>query len=262
MARKGLDLGKEFFTGILSKITDPEQRAAAEKLLTNETVLTEIGNGVAGQSEIDRQLSAATTRQAELDALSTKLDAREAGLDEWHGNLNTWYHANKDAIGKTAKPGDDDNGGKPVVKTPPAGLTEEQLNERMVNERQAFLGYDRDRSAILRDHFNKFKEIVDLGPLLAHPKVGELGLLGTYALVHKDRLETYETEQATARENAIRTDERQKVQASMSSMPYPSVTGAGSGSPLDALAVGKADSVTDAATAHYNRLQNERGAPA
>jgi hypothetical protein len=220
---------------------------------------------VAGQSEIDRQLQAARTRQEELDALSTQLTDREAGLTTWHGQLDTWYTANKDAIERGKTHGGAGNGGgrKPeTVELPTGTLTEAQLNERLIAERSAFLGYDRDRGQILREHFTKFNEIVDLEPLLKHPKVGEIGLLGVYGLVHKDRLETFDTDQAKKREDAIRLDERQKVQGQMASMPYPSVTGAGSGSPLDALATGKQDSVTDAAAAHYNRLVSERGAPA
>lgn len=260
MAGKGLDLGKQFFQGILSKITDPEQRKAAELLMTNEAVLTDIGSGVAGQSEIDRQLQAATTRQAELDALAATITDETSRLTVWRGQLDAWYTANKDAIDKGksgAKPGTE---GTPTVT--PQGLTDAQLNDRFVTERQAFLGYDRDRGQILRQHFTKFNEIVDLEPLLLHPKVGEIGLLGVYGLVHKDRLEAFETDRVKKAEDAIRLDERQKVQATMASMPYPSVTGAGSGSPLDALAVGKGDSVAEAAAAHYNRLQSERGAPA
>ncbi len=258
---KGLDLGKQFFQGILSKITDPEQRAAAEKLMTNETVLTEIGSGVAGQSEIDRQLQAARTRQEELDALTTQLEDREAGLTRWHGQLDTWYTANKDAIEKGKTSGNGDRS-RPKVEPPAGTLTEEQLNERLVAERSAFLGYDRDRGSILKAHFDMFKEFLDLEPLLKHPKGGEVGLLGVYELVHKDRLESHKAAEAKKAEDAIRLDERSKVQAQMAQMPYPSVTGAGAGSPLDALTVGKPDALTDQAAAHYNRLQAERGTPA
>jgi hypothetical protein len=263
MAAKGLDLGKAFFQGVIAKITDPEAKAAAEKLLGNELVLTEIGSGVAGQSEIDRQLQAAQTRQEELDALNARLDEREAGLTQWHGRLDTWYTTNKDAIERGKAGGDGNGGPKPKKVEPPVGMiTEEQLNERLVAERAAFLGYDRDRGQILASHFEKFKEVLNLEPLLKHPKVGDIGLLGVYDLVHKERLEQHAAAEAKKAEDAIRLDERQKTQAQMATMPYPSVTGSGSGSPLDALAVGKPDALTDQAAAHYNRLQAERGAPA
>ena len=43
-------------------------------------------------------------------------------------------------------------------------------------------------------------------------------------------------------------------------MPYPSPTGVGSGSPLDALQAAKAsDALVEVASQHYQRLQTERG---
>lgn len=252
---KGLDTGKAFFQGILSKITDPEQKAAAEKLLTSELVLTAIGNGVEGQAEIDSQLRAAKTRQEELDKLTEEIDSRKAGLESWHGELQTWYQTNKDAL-EAAKRGGKPNGKveEPVV-VKPAGL--EQLDERLVGERAAFLGFQRDQNLITREHFAKFNEIPDLEPLLKHPQIAHVGLLGVYELVHKDRLAVHATDAAKKAEEVIRLDERQKVQAAQAQMPYPVPTGSGSGSPLDGLATGAKDSVADAAVAHYNRLQAE-----
>lgn len=255
---KGLDTGKAFFQGILAKITDPDAKAAAEKLLTSELVLTEIGNGVEGQAEIDRQLQAARTQKEELDRLTGELDVRKAGLESWHQDLSTWYTTNKTAL-ETAKGKSNGDGTK--VKDaviPPAGLTDDALNERLTGERAAFLGFSRDQNLITREHFAKFNEIVDLEPLMRHPQIATAGLLGVYELVHKERLEAHTAAAAKKAEDAIRLDERQKTQASMAQMPYPAVTGSGSGSPLDALTVGQKDSVVDAATAHYNRLQQER----
>lgn len=251
---KGLDTGKAFFQGILAKITDPDAKAAAEKLLGNETVLTEIGNGVEGQAEIDRQLQAARTQQEELTRLAGELDSREAGLATWHGELQTWYTANKDRLA-TVKP----NGDPAPKKEPvPAGLNDEMLTERLTGERAAFLGFQRDQNLLTREHFARFNEIVDLEPLMRHPQIAQVGLLGVYELVHKARLETYKAAEEKKREDAIRLDERTKVQSSMAQMPYPPVTGSGSGSPLDGLAASQKDTVVDAATAHYNRLQTER----
>jgi hypothetical protein len=263
---KGIDTGTAFFKGLLSKITDPEQRAAAEKLLANPTVMTEIGNGVEGQAEIDRQLSALRTQNEELTTRATELEQREGGLTEWHERLAKWHKDNKAAIEEAARLKADPNyrpnaNPNPAPNpAPPTGFTEEVFAEKMQGERAAFLGFSRDQNLLTRQHYAKFSEIVDLEPLLRHPKIAEVGLVGVYELVHKDRLDKWKTDTDKAAEDRIRADERQKVLESQAQMPYPPPTGAGSGSPLDALTPGNKDSVVDAATAHYARLQAERAA--
>jgi len=262
---KGIDTGTAFFKGLLGKITDPEQKAAAEKLLANPALMTEIGNGVEGQAEIDRQLAKLRTDGEELATRATELDQREGGLTEWHGNLAKWHKDNKVAIeagvkalkGEKVDPTPTPN---PSPNLAPAGMTTEQFEEHMRNERASFLGYSRDQQAITRNHFGMFNEIVDLEPLLRHPKIAEVGLLGVYELVHHDRLEKHKTDAAKTAEETIRADERRKVLEGQAQMPYPPPTGAGSGSPLDALQPAVKDNVVDAATAHYARLQAERAA--
>jgi len=262
---KGLDTGRAFFQGVLSKITDPEQRAAAEKLLANEVVLTEIGNGVEGQAEIDRQLQTLTAQKSELETLQTQLDDRKAGLESWYTDLTTWHQQNKDALEEAKKL--KANGGKPAAGDPnagkpTAGLAPEQLDERLVGERAAFLGFQRDQNLITREHFTKFNEIPDLEPLLKHPQIATLGLLGVYELVHKDRLKAYADDQQKKYDDTIAQNAVKEFAAKQAQMPYPSPTGSGSGSPLDALTTGQKDSVVDAATQHYNRLQTERAGAA
>lgn len=260
---KGLDTGKTFLQGVLSKITDPGQRAAAETLLASETFVTEIGNGVEGQSEIDKRLRALTTQREELDARAADVTAETERLTQWHGGLTTWFEENKAAIEEAkrvraggVKPNGD---GKPAGGAP-AGLTAEAMDERLQAERAAFLGFSRDQNIIEREHFMKFKELPDLEPLLQHPQIGKIGLRGVYDLVHKERLDKFAADAKTSAEEAIRLDERTKVLASTAALPYITPTGVGSGSPLDALSVGKPDSVADAASAHYNRILAERHA--
>lgn len=259
---KGLDTGKAFYQGILGKITDPEQRAAAEKLLTNDAFLTEIGNGVEGQSEIDRTLSTLRAQKDELDARAAELTTENTRLTAWHGGLTTWFEENKEALDaakKANKGGGGGGGGKePVV----GGLTEEKLGEVIQGERAAFLGFQRDMNALTREHFTKFKEVPDLEPLLHHPEIAKVGLRGVYELVHKERLAKFTADEATAAETKIRLDERQKTLAETAQMPHMVPTGAGSGSPLDGLVTGKQDSLVDAASAHYARLQQERAGAA
>ena len=265
---KGKEAFSTFIQGVLGRITDPTQRTAAEGLVTQlsqiEPLVSALGDGVAGQSEIDRQLQDLRTQRTSLETQQEQLDEREQRLQGWHGDLSKWYTDNQELVrrGKAAAPGSPDplKPEKPVI--PPGVLTEDAWNERIAQERAGVLGFTRDTNQLMRDHFSKFQEIVDIDPLLQHPKIRELGLIGVYEQVHKDRLDKWKADATAAAEEKIRADERQKVQASMASMPYPSPTGAGSGSPLDALTVGKPDSLTDAAVAHYNRLQAERAGAA
>jgi hypothetical protein len=257
---KGLDTGKAFYQGLLGKITDPEQRAAAEKLLANPTFLTELGNGVEGQSEIDRQLQTLSTQREDLETKQTELSTKEQSLQTWHEELTGWYGDNK-ALLAAAK-----TGGKTVttptttVEAPKGMVTEDALRETLGTTQAAFLGFQRDQNRLQREHYGKFGEILDIEPLLLHPQIAQVGLIGAYEQLHKDRLAKHAEDAKKAAEDLIRADERTKVLQGQAQMPYPPVTGAGSGSPLDALAVGKPDSVVDAATAHYQRLQSERSA--
>lgn len=265
MANKGIAALTEFLSGVLEKITDPDQKRKAEETIATLTAMQPVaqalGDGVAGQAEIDRQLQTLKSQQEELNTLKISLDDRDTRLGAWHTELTGWYSENKTAL-EAAK---GKSNGNPTpdkkVEVPPGVLTEEQYNERTGGLQAAFLGFSRDQNLITREHYMKFGEIVDLEPLLKHPQIATIGLVGVYELIHKERLDKWKTDADKAAEEKIRLDERQKVQASMAQMPYPSVTGVGSGSPLDALQpANKPDSVVDAATAHYTRLQAERAA--
>lgn len=272
MANKGLDAGKTFLAGVLEKLP-AELRGNVTALMENPTFLTAVGDGTLAQQEFSRLTNELATTRTELETQRTTLEEREAGLESWHGELNTWYGANKTLI-EEANAARKANGGKPPTGTPagtpngngtpPAtGLTADQLEERIGQERSGFLGFQRDQNQLMRDHFATFGEMLDIEPLITHKQVGEIGLRGVYALIHKDRLEAHRTAAEKAREDAIRKDEREKVQAQQTQMPYVTPTGVGSGSPLDALAVGKGDALVDKAVTEYNRLQMERnGAPA
>ena len=252
---KGLDTGKTFWQGVISKITDPEQRAAAERLQANQDFLTTLGNGVEGQSEIDKQLQQLSQQKSELDTRKDDLDKENTRLGTWHDSLTGWYDENKALLeaGKKVKANPNPN------PAPADGFTQKQFEENIANERASFLGFSRDQNLITREHFGKFSEIIDLEPLLRHPQIAQLGLVGVYELVHKDRLEKWKTDTTAAEKKKIEDEAVRKYQETQAQMPYPAPTGAGSGSPLDALTV-KVEPLVDAATAHYNRLQAERTA--
>lgn len=265
MAGKGAAAGSTFLAGVLAKLS-PEDRQKGEEALKvfqalgGGSVLEAIGDGTLAQAEFSRLSDGLKTQAEELTTRATELDQREAGLTQWHTDLTDWHAKAKEKF-KAAPVDDPTKGKKPEEAVVPAGmLTEKDYNDRIQHERAAVLGFTRDTNDVMRDHFAKFGEIVAIEPLITHPRVAELGLKGVYNLVHKDRLEAFDKDKAAKAEAAIRLDERQKVQASMAQMPYPSPTGVGSGSPLDALKPANAEPVVDAAVAHYNRIVAERGA--
>jgi hypothetical protein len=137
--------------------------------------------------------------------------------------------------------------------TPPGVLTEEVFNERMQGTTAGFLGFQRDQNKITREHFAKFGEVVELEPLLTHPRIAEVGLLGVYDLVHADRLKAHQEAAVKKHDDAVAAEAVRKFQEAHAQMPYPAPNGSGSGSPLDALASNK-DQLVDEAAAHYQRL--------
>lgn len=264
---KGQAAFEAFKAGVLAKITDPAQRTAAEAafnaVTTVEPVAAAFYDGVAGQSAISTQMAELAAQREQLTARQAELDQRDQALDAWRTDLGAWYQGAKERIAAQnggTKPAPQPSPTPPV--TPPALpdniVTHEQAQEVVARQNAAFLGFQRDQNKLMREHYARFNEILDLEPLIQHPRVAELSLTGVYELVHKDRLTQHKAAQQTAAEEAIRSDERSKVLAQQAQMPYPSPTGAGSGSPLDALTVGKPDSLVDASVAHYNRLQQER----
>ena len=187
-------------------------------------------------------------------------------MPAWQQQLGDWREKHVAALEewKTMKQqGGGNTGGTGTAKPAGAtavGLTEEQLNERLAAERAAFLGYDRDKNLLLREHFSRFNEVPDLDALIQHPQIANLGLKGVYELVHKDRLAKHQADQQAAYDKKIADAAVAQYQQTQAQMPYPSPTGAGSGSPLDALKPAAGSALVDDAVAHFHRLQAERAA--
>lgn len=256
---KGAQAGQEFLQRVLGKITDPDLKAAAEKVFADATVQTEIGGGVLGQSEIDRQLQELRTKTTDLETKAADLAETETRLNAWHGDLTTWHKDNQEYIrlGKAAKA----NGGKlPADGEKPAaaagGVTKDDLDAALRAELGGALNFNLEQNRLMIAHHEKFGKILDIMPLVQHPKIRELGLEGVYNLVHKEALDAHQAAEDKKREEAIRADERSKV---ASAMPYPNPTGSGSGSPLDALKP-TSTPVVDEAVAEYHRIQATRAA--
>lgn len=261
---------KAFIAQVLGKITDPGLKTQAEVVLNHADVQAQLKDGVAGQSEIDRQLQALRTQTGELDQRTTDLTTRETALEKWHGELAGWRTQNLELVelGATAKKA----GWKPgtPATTPPAPgvptpaapenvVTTDQFREHTTNMEQAFLGFQAAQNQLMREHHTMFKEILDITPLLSHPRIREIGLAAVYQDVHKDRLAAHQAATVKTAEDAIRADERKKVLEAQAQMPYPVAGSVGSGSPLDAIGnAAAAKDVVGAAASHYTRLQAER----
>jgi hypothetical protein len=258
---KGQPAGAAYLQGVLSKITDPELKAKAEAVFANALVQTEVGNGVVGQAEIDRQLQDLKAKTDEVEGLKTDLAAREESLTKWHGDLTGWADTNKEFIrlGKAAKEGKVPEPKVVAAAVPEGVLTEEKFQEALKSELGGVLGFAVDQNALTGRHFELFGKMLDIRPLIQHPKIREIGLNGVYELVHADALKAKTEELAKTAEEKIRADERAKVAAGRVDMPYPSPSGVGSGSPLDALKPSGSNELVDAATLEYNRLVAARG---
>lgn len=262
---KGAATGSTFLTGVLAKLS-PEDRQKGEqalealKALGGGTVIAAVGDGVLAQDEFSRLTNDLRTQQEDLTARTTELEQRDTALAQWRTDLAAWQQQEKQKLDTALRAA----GGRqePPKVEPPAGITEDRFGEQLSTERAAFLGFQRDQNAITRDHFTKFGEIVDLEPLLRHPSIAQVGLLGVYELVHKDRLTSHQAAAQKKHDDTVAAEAVRKHLEAQASMPYPSPTGSGSGSPLDGLTTGAKDSVVDAATAHYARLQAERAGAA
>lgn len=265
------DRAKSFIQSVLGKITDPGQRQAAEATFSNATVLAALDDGVAGQSEIDRQLQDLRTKTDAATQMKTDLDEREARLQTWHDGLTKWRADNEEFVqlGVAArkanwKPGD------PPPKTggsngdghlPEGVVTEDSLKQVLGGFESSVLGFAADQNLLMRQHYTNFHEILDVTPLIKHPQIRELGLVGVYNLVHKDALDKKAADAQADHDKKVAEEAVAKYRESQATLPYPITSSPGSGSPLDGLNV-KPDPNTgglvDRAAAEYNRLQQGR----
>lgn len=260
---KGAAAGKTFLQGVLAKLPEA-MRATAASVFESVELQTAVGDGTLALEDFTRQSDELVKRQQELDRIAAQQKEKDDELKTWHGELTTWYGVNKDLIeagkaagGDPSKAKPNGGGGKKADDPPPGVLTEAGYDERIAAERASFLGFQRDQNLLTRQHFDLFGKILDLEPLIKHPQVGTLGLIGVYELIHKEALDKHKADTQAAHDKKVADEAVRKYQEQNAQMPYPSPTGAGSGSPLDALTAKNAP-VVDAAVDHYNRLQAER----
>ena len=231
---KGADAASTFLAGVVAKLP-PEDRARGQELIeqlrtvAGGAVVAAIGDGVVGQSELSRQLDALREQQTTLDATAEELEEQRQQQAALYERQTQWWTANQSRLEEADRM---KRGVQPVPSgapnpqpTPPGVLTEEVFNERMQGTTAGFLGFQRDQNKITREHFAKFGEVVELEPLLTHPRIAEVGLLGVYDLVHADRLKAHQEAAVKKHDDAVAAEAVRKFQEAHAQMPYPAPNG-------------------------------------
>jgi len=120
-------------------------------------------------------------------------------------------------------------------------MTKEEVQATVLEalgQREAgYIKYVADATRFAAFHLQNFKEPLDVLSLVRHEKIGELGVEGVYALVHKEKLDKLRTDAAAAERENLKNELRKELQTETPvDMPYP----IGEGSPLDVLTMDQA----------------------
>ena len=219
--------------------------------------------------------SAAT--QEQLDAIEAQRQqalALQQQNEQWRDQLRTWRSgaeaeiARREAALRTTTPvvnpaNSATPPAAPVTPATPAGVAPEVLDQRFNAFGQQVLAVSADLFQAQQEHMRLFGDARPFNPqeLYAHPRIGEVGVLGAFKDLHKDAIAQKQAEAAAAAEAKIRADERAKTITEFSSqrMPFPG-PGAEDDSPLAILAQRTADQRGDfgaaAAVAELNRMRS------
>ena len=250
-------LNQEFLSGLL--LTVPEaHRGQAQELFTvlgsAEAVATYITDHALRQKDYSRVMNEAT--EAKTKAASESATVMES-LNAERQRLDGWYEVNAPVL-KQAKammdegkwPGDPakqlDPNARPVLDpaadpskvASPTALTTADLDKRFAKFGQDAVPVMLLIPTLMAEHGQRFKgEILNMDPLINHPKVGDLGLRGVYELVYKEKLEAIETQTRETHEEALREEGRLEVRetALKASGPPYAFDGQVPSTPLDIL---------------------------
>jgi len=245
--------GREFLAGIVTHLPD-DVRAGFETFLASgdpkaQQVIAAVGDGALRQTDYSRQLN--------------ELGTVKSQLETWKQQLATWHAENPGSPGADGQPAA--GGDRPTMPTSAAptvtsGLTKDEMVAE-INRREIYVaGYVADVAALTMQHFQNFGETLDTTTLLQHPKLGELGIRGAYADVHKAKIEAKAAADAAKARETLKADLRRELEAEAAARggapPYP--VGDGGGSPLDHLG-GKADDYSlESAVALYRSLPSQQ----
>lgn len=242
--------GREFFAQVAQHLPD-DLRAGFETFIQSgdqnaQQVLAAIGDGTLRQDAFSR----------EMDALRETKTA----LEKWRDDLAEWARTNAGEGAPNdplAAPRQTAQSGQPaaaVSKDDVVALFNQEMGRREIY----FAKYVADATRLATQHFAQFGEVLDINPILAHPKLAELQLAGVYQELHKDKIAAKSAaEQAKEREELKRQlrEELLAEQGPGAQVPYPIGEG---GSPLDHLNGDQSQYTPEAAAAMYRQLVNAR----
>lgn len=249
--------GSTFLAEVLAKLpTELQAQAkAAFEAAEASAAIEVLGEGV--------------LRQADYGRAMTEVQAKETELETWHGQLNEWFGGVKEELvaARTKKPGTepiDPVTKQPVTSTidPTKVVTKEQLEQVLGDTERGAVQFFSNLNALSLQHFKDFGEVLDTNALLTDKRLlkGELKLDDVYKDAHKEKLTAKAQKAEADQREAIRLEERTKLQKEMATThhPYP-VSGREGPSTLDAIEAARtgqapvAKSVDDMA-AEYSRL--------
>jgi hypothetical protein len=255
-------VGREFLAGVLAKIADPAARAQAETVFNQaEDAVAELGAGVLRQQDYSRH----------MDALKTK----ETEVTSWHSQLTDWYAQQQERVNQALADAEAAKAAAGIRPTPtpapspsptPAavGLTKEDVKKELDSFGTLALGVIAVTNRLSASHMKEFGEVLDLQPLLVHPKAQEIGLDGVYREVFKEKLDAKAKAAEDARVAQIREEAIAEYRSKHPNLPYP-VSPHVQPSTLDAIEAGQAVDASkytaDAAAALYEQLVAEKFRP-
>jgi hypothetical protein len=221
MAKDAKTVGSTFLAEVLAKLPEAE-RAKAQEVFAGaaaEAALVALGEGALRQSDYSRA--------------SNEIRQKEAEVDTYKGQLDTWFAEKKPILEEVEVLRAKVAGQPPVVPpvVPPAApafdpskfVSPEALTKTLEATERGALQFIIESNKLAQQHFKDFGEPLDLAPLVQHKQVQQLGLDGVYRLVHAEQIATRATAAADAAREAIRKEEREKLQAEMAraQTPYP-----------------------------------------
>jgi len=210
-----------FLAGILATVPEADRGKAEARLEALEA-------GELKQSDYSRLANEANAAKQKFDDLYTK-------NTEWYTQRQTDLAELDDLRAKVAAGIVGDPAVKPVVVVPPDVITKKVFEETLAATERGAVGFIAEANGLTMKHFQQFGEILNINDLLTDPRVQQIGLQGVYADKFKDQIKAKADAAETARQDAIRKDERTKVLAEVAGQHHPYPVVGNESSSLDAI---------------------------
>lgn len=247
------EVGKQFLDDVLALIPEDKREEARSKYSRAQDSM---------QSTMAEQLA--------------ELEAKQARVEEWHGQLRTWKQTTEQTLSardralrerETPKPpvaGDPPI--VPVTTPTPTGVDEDRLARTFDDFGKAVVGATSETFRLAHRHSQLFPG-QEFNPevLFSHPLAKTHGLTAAFNELHKERITSAQAAATADAEAKVRADERQKVIAELGqnkTLPFPGPNE--DDSPFGFLARRTADNQerfgAEAAVEEFNRLRLTRPA--